>query len=162
MHPGTVLARRRLYLLARVVVARHYRRRLTLPVVAGALASSPRQLQRAYEQFGEITFHEDLFARRMAAAAQLLSDQPALAVRDIAHLVGYRQAPHFAKAFRRRYGLSPARFRAQARRHRAAAPERAAAPKRPTAFERPTGTETRLAPSNGRAVAVGEGEAGRR
>jgi AraC-like DNA-binding protein len=135
MHPGTVLARRRLYLLARVVVARHYRRRLTLPVVAGALASSPRQLQRAYAQFGEITFHEDLFARRMAAAARLLSDQPALAVRDVAHLVGYRQAPHFAKAFRRCYGLSPARFRAQARRHRYAEP---------------------AARSNGGAVAVGE------
>ena len=118
MHHDTVLARRRLYLLARVVVARHYRRRLTLPVVAGALASSPRQLQRAYAQFGEITFHEDLFSRRMTAAAQLLSDQPALAVRDVAHLVGYRQAPHFAKAFRGRYGLSPARFRAQARRHK--------------------------------------------
>jgi AraC-like DNA-binding protein len=138
MHPATVLARRRLYLLARVVVARHYRRRLTLPVVAGALASSPRQLQRAYAQFGEITFHEDLFARRMAAAAQLLSDQPALPVRDIAHLVGYRQAPHFAKAFRRCYGLSPAHFRAQARRHKNAQP---------------------VARSNGRGVAIGEGEA---
>jgi len=77
----------------------------------------------------------------MAAAAQLLSDQPALAVRDVAQLVGYRQAPHFAKAFRRRYGLNPARFRAQARRHKKAAP---------------------AAHSNGRAVAVGDGEAGRR
>ena len=128
MHPGTALARRRLYLLARVVVARHYRRRLTLPVLAAALASSPRQLQRAYEQFGDMTFHEDLLARRMAAAAQLLSDQPALAVRDVARLVGYRQAPHFAKAFRRRYGLNPAHFRAQARRHRATASETRAAP----------------------------------
>ena len=88
-------------------------------MVAGALASSPRQLQRAYAQFGEITFHEDLFSRRMTAAAQLLCDQPALAVRDVARLVGYRQAPHFAKAFRRRYGLNPTHFRAQARRTRA-------------------------------------------
>ena len=110
MRPDTLAARRRLYLLARVVVARHYRRRLTLPVVAGALSSSPRQLQRAYAQFGEITFHEDLLARRMAAAAQLLVEQPAIAVRDVARLVGYRQAPHFARAFRRRYGLTPARI----------------------------------------------------
>jgi len=43
----TVALRRRLYTLARVVVARHHRRRLALPVVAVALASSPRQLQRA-------------------------------------------------------------------------------------------------------------------
>jgi AraC-like DNA-binding protein len=107
----TVSARRRLYLLARVVVARHYRRELTLAVVARTLASSPRQLQRAYEQFGEMSFREDLLARRMAVAAQLLAQQRSIPVADVARLVGYRQAPHFARAFRRRYGLSPARFR---------------------------------------------------
>jgi AraC-like DNA-binding protein len=115
MRPHTLVARRRLYLLARVVVARHYRRPLTLAVVAAALASSPRQLQRAYEQFGETSFSEDLFARRMAAAAELLSEQRAIPVSDVARLVGYRQASHFASAFRRRYGLSPARFRERAR-----------------------------------------------
>ncbi len=114
VHPDTLSARRRLYLLARVVVARHYRRRLTLAVVAGALSSSPRQVQRAYAQFGEITFREDLLARRMAAAAELLVRQRGIPVRDVARLVGYRQAPHFALAFRRRYGLSPARFRDRA------------------------------------------------
>jgi AraC-like DNA-binding protein len=115
VQPQTLLARRRLYLLARVVVARHYRRPLTLAVVAGAVCSSPRQVQRAYAQFGELSFHEDLLARRMSAAAQLLADQPAIPVRDVARLVGYRQAAHFAGAFRRRYGLAPARFREQAR-----------------------------------------------
>lgn len=114
MRPHTLAARRRLYLLARLIVARHYRRPLTLAVVAGALASSPRQLQRAYEQFGEETFSEDLFARRMAAAADLLIEQRAIPVSDVARLVGYRQASHFASAFRRRYGLSPARFRERA------------------------------------------------
>ena len=34
MRPETLAARRRLYLLARVVVARHYRRELTLAMVA--------------------------------------------------------------------------------------------------------------------------------
>jgi AraC family transcriptional regulator, regulatory protein of adaptative response / methylphosphotriester-DNA alkyltransferase methyltransferase len=112
---GTLDTRRRLYLLARVVVARHYRQPLTLIGVAEALSSSPRQLQRAYAQFGETTFEEDLRARRMSAAAELLIEQRAIPVRDVARLVGYRQAPHFAQAFRRHYGLSPARFREQAR-----------------------------------------------
>ena len=120
MRSDTLCARRRLYLLARVVVARHYGRSLTLAAVAGALASSPRQVQRAYEQFGEITFQEDLLARRMAAAAELLVEQRAIAVRDVARLVGYRQPPHFSRAFRRRYGVPPARFREQARLARAA------------------------------------------
>jgi AraC-like DNA-binding protein len=115
MRPSTLSERRRLYLLARAIVARHYRRELTLATVSRALSCSPRQLQRAYAQFGEATFHEDLVARRLAAAAQLLAEQ-AIPVRDVARLVGYRHAPHFARAFRRRYGLSPGLFRLQARR----------------------------------------------
>jgi AraC family transcriptional regulator of adaptative response / methylphosphotriester-DNA alkyltransferase methyltransferase len=110
-------------LLARVVVARNYRRELTLTMVARAVGSSPRQLQRAYAQFGETTFREDLLARRMAAAADLLIEQRSIAVAEVARLVGYRQASHFAQAFRRRYGLSPACFRerGQAAETRAAA-----------------------------------------
>src|SRR5213080_1022997 len=124
MRPNTLIERRRLYLLARAVVARHYRRELTLAVVARALASSPRQVQRAYAQFGQTSFNEDLRARRMSVAAGLLFEQPALAVADVARLVGYRQPAHFARAFRRRYGLAPAGFRERARKngtHRGAA-----------------------------------------
>jgi AraC-like DNA-binding protein len=116
MHPETLCARRRLYVLARGIVARHYRRDLTLALLARALSTSPRQLQRASAQFGDMTFSEDLHARRMAAAAELLVEQRSIPVRDVARLVGYRQAPHFAQAFRRRYGLPPARFRERARR----------------------------------------------
>ena len=115
MRPSTIEQRRRLYLLARVVIARHYRRPLTLEGVARALASSPRQLTRAYAQFGEVTFREDLLTRRLNVAAQLLIEQPAISIRDVARLVGFRQASHFAKAFRRRYGLTPASFRVEGR-----------------------------------------------
>jgi AraC-like DNA-binding protein len=118
MRPNTLIERRRLYLLARAVVARHYRRELTLAAVARALASSPRQVQRAYAQFGEQSFNEDLRARRMSVAAGLLFEQPAMTVADVARLVGYRQPAHFARAFRRSYGLAPASFRAQARAYR--------------------------------------------
>jgi transcriptional regulator GlxA family with amidase domain len=115
VRPSTIDQRRRLYLLARVVIVRHYRKPLTLDGVARALASSPRQLTRAYAQFGEVTFREDLLTRRLKVAAQLLVEQPAIPVRDVARLVGYRQAPHFAQVFKRRYGLAPAAFRAEGR-----------------------------------------------
>jgi len=115
MRPSTLAERRRLYLLARATIARHYRRPLTLEHVARALASSPRQVTRVYAQFGQTTFREDLLTRRMRAAAQLLVEQQSIPVRDVARIVGYRQAPHFAKAFRGRYGLSPAAFRAEGR-----------------------------------------------
>ncbi len=121
MRASTIEQRRRLYLQARVVIARHYRGPLTLEKVARALASSPRQVSRAYAQFGERTFREDLLSRRLSVAAQLLIEQPAISVRDVARLVGFRQAPHFAKAFRRRYGLTPAAFRAEGRAYARAA-----------------------------------------
>ncbi|MGO9247591.1 MAG: helix-turn-helix transcriptional regulator [Solirubrobacteraceae bacterium] len=116
MHPDTSSKHRRLYLLGRVIVARYYARPLTLPAVAKALSTSPRQLQRAYAEFDD-SFHEDLLARRMRAAAQLLSEQRAIPVSDVGRLVGYRSNSHFARAFRARYKLSPAQFRERAIRH---------------------------------------------
>jgi AraC family transcriptional regulator, carnitine catabolism transcriptional activator len=112
----TASERRRQYLLARVIVARYYRRPLTLAAVARAISTSPRQLQRVYAQFGD-SFQEDLLRRRMSVAARLLSEQRAIPVRNVGRLVGYRHAPNFAHAFRRCYGLSPALFRERALRH---------------------------------------------
>jgi AraC-like DNA-binding protein len=118
VHPDTLSERRRLYLLGRVVVSRYYRRPLTLAAVARAISTSPRQLQRAYAQFDD-SFHEDLLARRMTVAAQMLAEQRVIAVCDVARLVGYRNCSHFTLAFRRRYKLSPAQFRERAVRHAA-------------------------------------------
>ena len=88
-------------------------RPLTLAAVASSLSTSPRQLQRAYAEFDDC-FHEDLLARRMSARPQLLIEQRAVAVSDVGRLVGYRSNSHFARAFRGRYSLSPALFRARA------------------------------------------------
>jgi AraC family transcriptional regulator, regulatory protein of adaptative response / methylphosphotriester-DNA alkyltransferase methyltransferase len=100
------------------IVWRHYRRPLTVAVVAGALASSPRQVQRAFAEVGETSFSAHLRAVRLRNAALLLARQP-LTVRQVALLVDYRQPAHFAKAFRRRYGVTPAQYRERARRRMA-------------------------------------------
>jgi AraC-like DNA-binding protein len=103
-----------LYRESCAIVLRHYRRPLTVAVVARALASSPRQLQRAFEEVGETTFSAYLREVRLRNAAELMARQP-LTVRQVALLVGYRQPAHFAKAFRRRFGVTPARYRDAAR-----------------------------------------------
>lgn len=126
MRPTTVERRHWLYLQARATIARHYMAPLTQATVARALASSPRQIGRVYAQFGHVSFHQDLLRRRLTVAARLLSEQPQMPVREVAWRVGFRQAPHFAKAFRARYGLTPMRFRAQARRARVSRAGRAA------------------------------------
>jgi AraC-like DNA-binding protein len=110
-----------LYVHASAVTARHYRRALTLPLVARSLACSPRQLQRAYDEIGLTSFAAELRTARLRNAAELLAHQP-LTVTDVARLVGYRQPSHFVKAFRHRYGVTPAVFRARHQERRRADP----------------------------------------
>jgi AraC family transcriptional regulator of adaptative response / methylphosphotriester-DNA alkyltransferase methyltransferase len=103
-----------LYRESCAIVMRHYRRPLTVAVVARALASSPRQVQRAFEEIGGTRFSTVLREIRLRNAAELLARQP-LTVRHVSLVVGYRQPAHFAKAFRRRYGVTPAQYRDRAR-----------------------------------------------
>jgi AraC-like DNA-binding protein len=119
------------------IVEREYRRPLTLAMVARELATSPRQIQRAYAQVGDMGFGAHLRAVRLRNAAELLAHQP-LTVTDVARLVGYRQQSHFVKAFRGAYEVTPGAFRDLSRQraeHRAAdatsGPRSAATPPRP-------------------------------
>ncbi|MDP8967538.1 MAG: helix-turn-helix transcriptional regulator [Actinomycetota bacterium] len=91
---------------------------LSLDEIARRVASSRRQLQRAYSEIGDTTFREHLTAVRMERAAELLATH-GLTVREVAQRVGYRQPAQFAKAFRRHHGLAPSAFR-DTRRFRAA------------------------------------------
>ena len=104
--------------LSEAVIARHYREPLTVAAIARRLGISPRALQRAYAHAGRTSVAEQLRAARLSAAAELLGEQP-IAVADVARIVGFRSASAFAAAFARRYGLSPARYRAEARAARA-------------------------------------------
>ena len=85
---------------------------LSLDDIARRVASSRRQLQRAYAEIGRTTFRDHLTAVRMERAAELLRVR-GLTVRDVAHRVGYRQPAQFAKAFRRHKGLAPSAYRAR-------------------------------------------------
>jgi len=142
----TLQSRRRLYLQARGIVARDYSRRLTLPVLAEALASSPREIQRAYAEFGTLTFREDLQARRLRVAAELLAGQPSIPVAGVARLVGYSQAPHFGRIFRARFGLAPGCYRSQAR---------LAGAQSPSSPADASGSPLRRRPSSGRRSPAG-------
>jgi transcriptional regulator GlxA family with amidase domain len=132
---ATVQLMAEVYLHAQVAVERGYRRPLTLATLAHSLAVSPRQLERAYDEIGLTTFAAHLRSVRLRNAAELLAHQP-ITVTDVARLVGYRQPSHFVKAFRRRYGTTPGRYRDRARRRKAAELHRARAaarsPTRPT------------------------------
>jgi AraC family transcriptional regulator of adaptative response / methylphosphotriester-DNA alkyltransferase methyltransferase len=108
--PATVRHRTSLYHDAVAVVEDAYASQISLDEVARRVASSRRQLQRAYAEIGQTTFRTHLTGVRMRRAAELLAARP-LTVREVARHVGYRQPAQFAKAFRRHHGLVPSEFR---------------------------------------------------
>src|SRR3954449_453762 len=95
---------------ANAIVEHEFASDLSLDDIARRVASSRRQLQRAYAEIGRTTFREHLTRVRMERAAELLARR-GLTVREVARRVGYRQPAQFAKAFRRHQGLAPSAFR---------------------------------------------------
>jgi AraC-like DNA-binding protein len=108
--PATVRLRTSLFHDAVAIVEQEYASELSLDDIARRVASSRRQLQRAYAEIGDTTFREHLTRVRMQRAAELLTRR-GMTVREVARRVGYRQPAQFAKAFRRYQGLAPSAFR---------------------------------------------------
>ncbi len=108
--PSTVRHRTSLFEDAVAIVETDYSTDLSLDDIARRVASSRRQLQRAYAEVGDTTFREHLTGVRMERAGDLLRHGN-LTIREVAHRVGYRQPAQFAKAFRRRHGVSPSQYR---------------------------------------------------
>jgi AraC family transcriptional regulator, regulatory protein of adaptative response / methylphosphotriester-DNA alkyltransferase methyltransferase len=107
----TIERRRVLFEEAADIIEREYRDELALDDVARRIASSRRQLQRAFAESSETTFRAYLQNVRMARAAEMLRDG-SMPVNRVASAVGYRQPAQFAKAFRRHHGEAPSAFRA--------------------------------------------------
>jgi len=110
--PTTIRLRTSLFEEATEIVDQEYGSDLSLDEIARRVASSRRQLQRAYAEIGETTFRDHLTRVRMEKAAELLTGR-GLTVREVAHRVGYRQPAQFAKAFRRHTGVAPSDYRAE-------------------------------------------------
>jgi AraC family transcriptional regulator, regulatory protein of adaptative response / methylphosphotriester-DNA alkyltransferase methyltransferase len=106
----TIHLRTALYREAATIVEAEYGSDLSLDDIARRIASSRRQLQRAFHEIGGTTFRDHLTQVRMRRAAELLSTHR-LTVREVANRVGYRQPAQFAKAFRRHWKVSPSDFR---------------------------------------------------
>jgi AraC family transcriptional regulator, regulatory protein of adaptative response / methylphosphotriester-DNA alkyltransferase methyltransferase len=121
---STIRLRTSLFEEASRIVEREYADELSLDDIARRVASSRRQLQRAFAEVGRTTFRAYLAKVRMKRAAELLA-AGSLPVREVAQRVGYRQPAQFAKAFRRHIGLAPSDFRAR-RSNRGAGLEQAA------------------------------------
>ena|SRR2546421_3125705 len=110
--PATVRHRTSLFEDAARIVEAEYGSDLSLDDIARRVASSRRQVQRAFAEIGNTTFREYLTKARMERAAEMLQAER-LTVREVAQRVGYRQPAQFAKAFRRHRGRAPSAYRTQ-------------------------------------------------
>jgi transcriptional regulator GlxA family with amidase domain len=107
---STTDRRRQLFEEAVAIIEREYASDLPLDRVARRVASSRRQLQRAFLEAGETSFRAYLQSVRMARARALLREG-SLPVNAVASSVGYRQPAQFTKAFRRHHGTPPSSYR---------------------------------------------------
>ena len=108
--PETAHRRRELFMEAAAIIDVEFDDRLALDDVAYRVATSRRQLQRAFAEAGETSFRSYLQRVRMNQAAQMLREGTT-PVNVVASAVGYRQPAQFAKAFRRHHGAPPSSFR---------------------------------------------------
>ena len=127
MREATVDRRRALFDEAVEMIEREPASSLDLDTVARSLATSRRQLQRAFAEIGGTTFRSYALDVRMRRARELLQNTE-LSVREIAERVGYRKPPQFCKTFRRQHGQSPSRFRGDSRHDMATVREGARGP----------------------------------
>lgn len=87
---------------------------LSVGSVADALGISRRQLERDFRSENGYTAREYIERARMQEAARLLLEQPNATVAEIAEQVGISAPGNFFRIFRKRFGTTPAAFRAQA------------------------------------------------
>jgi transcriptional regulator GlxA family with amidase domain len=71
---------------------------------------SPAHLQRLFKQETGVHIGELLTERRLTTAANLLTSTE-MGVKEIAYLVGYGHHSSFVRAFHRRFGHPPKRYR---------------------------------------------------
>ncbi|MGB3770457.1 MAG: helix-turn-helix domain-containing protein [Rhodococcus sp. (in: high G+C Gram-positive bacteria)] len=81
----------------------------SIPDVARSLGFSVRHLQNLFRQNGTTPVHW-LYAARLDRARKLLLESD-VTVGDVGALVGFRDASHFSRTFRRRFGSSPGEYR---------------------------------------------------
>lgn len=91
---------------------------LRLADLAAAVPLSPYHFSRAFKAATGITPHEFVVRRRVEAAKALLQ-RGKLSVGEVARRTGFTDASHLARQFRRRVGMSPARYGAANSRRRA-------------------------------------------
>jgi AraC-like DNA-binding protein len=79
--------------------------------LAARLGVSRRHLDAVFSRGSGRSLGEHLWERRLSLAADQLRRPDAPSITEVAHAVGFKDSSHFARAFRRRHGLTPSAWR---------------------------------------------------
>lgn len=95
---------------------------LSLDSVGEILHISPAYLSAQFKKYQKMNFLDCLTELRINAAKELLAD-PFRSSAEVASMVGYEDASYFARAFKKRTGMTPTQYRRQTGQKAKADPE---------------------------------------
>ncbi|MCI7812960.1 MAG: helix-turn-helix domain-containing protein [Lachnospiraceae bacterium] len=95
---------------ARKYIKENFSQHLNLETVAAAVYVSPNYLSALFRSETGQTFVEYLTDVRLSHAEQLLMDMK-YSVEEIAMMCGYQNVGHFTQIFKKKYAMSPGKFR---------------------------------------------------
>lgn len=104
---------RRIREVATYVMA-NYSHRITLDEIASHMGMNRSAFCSFFKRNKGMTFSQFLTLYRLETACGLLRDSRKQ-VSEICFATGFNDLPHFNRVFKKRYGLSPSRFRASAK-----------------------------------------------
>lgn len=99
------------------IIIQRFQEPLTLESVAAELHVSPQYLSNLFSRYADMSFIEYLTNRRMNYAITAL--QNGANVTEACFQSGYRNLSHFIRSFKKKYGITPAKFQ---REHKNATP----------------------------------------
>ena len=91
----------------------HYQEKISLDQIAANIYLSSFYISKLFKSETGDTPINYLISLRMNKARQLLDEKPDCSIQTVASAVGYEDAYHFSKLFKKYYGLSPLHYKAR-------------------------------------------------
>lgn len=88
----------------------HYSEKISLDIISETMYVSPFYISKIFKTVTGDTPIRYLINVRLDKARELLLTRPEMSVHEIAEMVGYDDAYHFSKLFKKRFGASPSKI----------------------------------------------------
>ncbi|MCP1102240.1 AraC-like DNA-binding protein/uncharacterized cupin superfamily protein [Aequitasia blattaphilus] len=89
----------------------HYPEKISLECIAQNMYLSPFYLSKIFKSETGDTPISYLIGLRMEKARNIMKENPALSIQTIAQSVGYEDAYHFSKLFKKHFGIPPSTYK---------------------------------------------------